>query len=907
MSSPLAELLVTVNLKPAAFEFELRTADLSKKPAYVEIVAAASENKGLAPQILSSRKKVEAKEGDALGKFKIDEIIELDETFGFKLAAGYCIKIAAYDESRSKLAESSKFLATLAEAPEAPVLAAVKYVEVGHVALSLRLGKWSGARITSARVFLFKDVERATDDDIRIIEIPISVDKHVAGAAFSLDLESLDNETDYFAKVALENEIGLGSFSDAFSFRPADVPDRPLLAALAHSHEDNKLKIQWKAGEDVLQYGDDLKFNLSVLVSPFDDSSEEISFASAQVVPLKRVKEIVDEITVFETDKVKFNEYEVSLTSDSLAALVAAYPEHKVSRKLKFRAEIFSSDGTNSSAAAKTNEVTVVRANASSVALYEENVVISASGSQTRNADKVDKEVNVEVKLKAGVKVADIRKLLTDPPLIKNGPSSPWATKIEYKVSLVQTLLVEGDSKVDGTNAIDLSSEPSVLRNKLSTDVAFAKSNKLSIIYWLSDALGNKSQSFLYSKEVKIPVAALVYRATEDFTVNRGEVSTEVYAFPGTETDTLAASILSRAFYRYPASDRDPFQETNLLALLALSTPNLYKISFKPTFSGNNLSETVALRLKVIESRGGVLSTVFADQADIKTVVSNTDLSPISGAIEVTPFDAVISPSLPSSYKVLVSVPKSNIVEKLQIFNNETLPYEVALKVTASGKVLTIADSEKSENEIKIALSSSKLESIEVASSLDSSFKQELAILNKSSLIDTHIFVYLKITSLAPSVLAITSKVSRVIDEQEYSDSRVISAKLNDDFGYVGDYEFSDNALAIRINRNGNVEEDGFLSIWGLAEGSGTSDGPLKVSAVLNQSAFIKRNQVEDWALIDLVPSGAQAPFVIEALMVVMTTGARSTSSTFRILLQTPGDGKKLIIEDLIAKKALLE
>ena len=906
MSSPApAELQVIVNLKDAAFEFELKTADLSKKPAYIEIVAAASENKGAAPQILSSRKQVEAKEGDALGKFKIDETVLLDGTFGFKLATGYCIKIAAYDEARSKVAESSKLLATLAQAPEAPQLNAVKYVEVGKVALSLRLGKWSGARITSARVFLFKDVERATDDDIRIIEIPISIDKHVTGSAYSLNLDSLDNETDYFAKVAFENDIGLGPFSDAFSFRPVDVPDTPLLAALAHSHEDNKLKIQWKAGEDVLQYGDALKFNVEVLVAPFDDSSEEISFASAQVEPLKRVKEIVDEITVYETDKVRFNVYEVPVTSDILATLVAAYPERKVARLLKFRAEITSTDGTNSSAAAKTSQVTTLRASAAVIALYEDNVVISASGSQTRNADKVDKEVNVEVKLKAGVKVADIKKLLTDPPLIKNGSSSPWATKIEYKVSLVQTLLVAGDSKVDGTNVIDLSSEPPVLRNKLSTDVAFAKSNKLSIIYWLSDANGNKSQSFLYSKEVKIPVPALVFRATEDFTVNRGEVSTEVYAYPGTETDTLAASILSRAYYRFPASDRDPFEETNLLALLALSTPNLFKISFKPTFSGNNLSETVALRLKVIESRSGALSTVFADQADIKTVVSNTDLSPISGAIDVIPFDATISPSLASSYKVLVSVPKSNIVEKLQTFNNEALPYEVALKATASGKVLTLADSEKSENEIKIALSSAKLESIELASSLDSSFKQDLAIIHKSSLIDTHIFVYLKITSLAPSVLAITAKVSRVIDGQEYSDSRQISFKLNDDFGFVGgDYQFSDKALAIRINRNGNVEEDGFMSVWGLAEGRGTSDGPLKVSAVLRQASFIKRNQVEDWALIDLVPPGAQVPFVVEALLVVMTTGGRSTSSTFRVL-QTPGDGK--IIEDLAKAQLLLE
>ena len=479
MSSPApAELQVIVNLKDAAFEFELKTADLSKKPAYIEIVAAASENKGAAPQILSSRKQVEAKEGDALGKFKIDETVLLDGTFGFKLATGYCIKIAAYDEARSKVAESSKLLATLAQAPEAPQLNAVKYVEVGKVALSLRLGKWSGARITSARVFLFKDVERATDDDIRIIEIPISIDKHVTGSAYSLNLDSLDNETDYFAKVAFENDIGLGPFSDAFSFRPVDVPDTPLLAALAHSHEDNKLKIQWKAGEDVLQYGDALKFNVEVLVAPFDDSSEEISFASAQVEPLKRVKEIVDEITVYETDKVRFNVYEVPVTSDILATLVAAYPERKVARLLKFRAEITSTDGTNSSAAAKTSQVTTLRASAAVIALYEDNVVISASGSQTRNADKVDKEVNVEVKLKAGVKVADIKKLLTDPPLIKNGSSSPWATKIEYKVSLVQTLLVAGDSKVDGTNVIDLSSEPPVLRNKLSTDVAFAKGHR---------------------------------------------------------------------------------------------------------------------------------------------------------------------------------------------------------------------------------------------------------------------------------------------------------------------------------------------------------------------------------------------------------------------------------------------
>ena len=45
MSSPPAELFVTLSSVPSALELLLETGELSKKPSYIEIVAAATENK----------------------------------------------------------------------------------------------------------------------------------------------------------------------------------------------------------------------------------------------------------------------------------------------------------------------------------------------------------------------------------------------------------------------------------------------------------------------------------------------------------------------------------------------------------------------------------------------------------------------------------------------------------------------------------------------------------------------------------------------------------------------------------------------------------------------------------------------------------------------------------------------
>ena len=189
--SLIPELIVTLSLKPSALEFLLETQDLIKKPSFIEIIAAATENKiGLAPVILTSRKNVESVAGGAQGKFQLKPTtVVLDEVFGLQLAKKYCIKIVLYDENRSKLAESSKVITTLAESPAAPMITSAKSKEIGEVELSLTLGKWSGADIRSARVCLFKDVEVSDFDDITLLDIPTTVpSQHATGAAFILDL-----------------------------------------------------------------------------------------------------------------------------------------------------------------------------------------------------------------------------------------------------------------------------------------------------------------------------------------------------------------------------------------------------------------------------------------------------------------------------------------------------------------------------------------------------------------------------------------------------------------------------------------------------------------------------------------------------------------------------------------------
>ena len=908
---PLPEIIVELSSKPSALDFRLETGDLSKKPSFIEIIAAASENtRGVAPTILTSRKNVESVAGDESGKFKLKPItVVLDEDFGLKLANKYCVKIALYDDNRSKLAESPKVITTLAEAPAAPVITAARSKELGEAELSLRLGKWSGADIRSARVCLFKDVEASELDDITLLDIATTIAQHATGAAFVLDLAPhvvLDPDTDYIAKVAFESPIGLGPFSEAFSFKPVDVPDKVLAPVLEHLHEENTLRLQWKAGSDSKQYGENLKFQVEMKLAPFEGSAEEITFASAQISPLKVLKSMQDPdaVPVFETDLVKPNEFKASITADTMSQLVAQYPDRKISRKLKFSARIVSSDGRNSSLPVATNMVTVIRATGTgSVSAYEELFVVTASGSQTRkfSPERIEKEVSVDVKLRPDVTYAQVRELLREPatqiigsPVVQY---PPWATKLEYKVSLVQT----NDAKVDAVKVIDFSQEPSVVSATLSTLVAFAKSDKVSISYWLKDADGNKSESFIYSKSIKLPVAALVYRASEGFSVNAGKVSAEVFAFVGTETDLISARLLSRPFVRTSPA-QDAYTETTDLSLMPTDVPNKFQISYSPSLSGINATETLGLKLKVSESKSSVLSAVFIDPSDIKTVVSNIDLSSIVDEVSISAFDGTISPSQPSSYKVLLSIAKSVATDKLKVYNNVMVD-GVDPKVSVAGKVLTIFDKNDIENEIKVTLSSTKLQSLEAPSPTDPAFIQDLSVLNKSSLKDTHLFVYLKFSDLAPSEFNVNAKATRLIDGQEYSAIKDKAVKLRDDFGFAGEYQFSDRALAIRINRNGNLEEDGSLNIWGIPkDGNGTSDGPIRVNAVLRPSVFLKRNQVEDWALIDLTQSGAMSPLPLEALLVVMGTGGRNTSFTFKVLDQK-GDGS--IITDLSQRQLL--
>jgi hypothetical protein len=435
------------------------------------------------------------------------------------------------------------------------------------------------------------------------------------------------------------------------------------------------------------------------------------------------------------------------------------------------------------------------------------------------------------------------------------------------------------------------------------TENAFSRLDKIALIYWLVDEEGVKSESFEYQEPIKLKVAALVFSADEAYTVNAGKVSYSVYAYSGTETDLLSGKFSYRPFIKEFPSDKN-YTDTANLALMPAGERNKFIVTFIPAIS----AQILEVILKVSESKASGIVSALVEPAPpsegTKVVVSRLDLSPVAEHIILNAFDATVGPSLPSSYKVLLSIPKSTVIDTLSVHNNVPIIRSIELNVSASGKSLVISDSEDSSNEVKVSVSAAGLSSLEVPSVTDAAFLQDLAILNKSSLIGSHLFAYLKFPNLAPSEFKVTKKVSRVVDGQEFAAMKETALTLRDDFGFEGDYEFDQTAIAIRYHRNGNLTENGSLSIWGIPEeGKATAEGVLRINELISPSSFIKRNQTEDWILVDLLPSGATVPFPIAAMLVVMGTGNRSTSFTFKVL-QSKAPGT--IISELKAKRLLL-
>lgn len=911
---PLLELAIEQKLKPNSLDFTVNAGKSSQKIAFIEYVVADTENTGVSPVILSGRKIAEsvALTGSEQGLFQLSPTeIVLDEEFGLKVARKYVIRFVGYSENRSKLAESTQKIAVFAASPLAPVIVAARSKEAGKSELTLRLPAWSGADVTSARVCLFKDKVGYENDHIDIIEIPVELpSKHASGTLYSLDLSSyveLAEDAHYTAKIAFESEIGFGPFSEAFSFVNVNVPDKVKSVVLEHLNEENVLRLRWKAGEDSKQYGDDLRFHAEIKLAPFEGSVEEIIFASNVLTPVKKeiLSLIANEASTFETDLDAVNEYKVPLTSEILSQLVAQFPDRNVVRKLKFKASITSFDGRNESLPVVTPQVKVLRASGvESAASYESSFTISASGTQTRKSgDIIEKEIKVDVRLKSGLTYAAIRDLLTDglPARVGAPRPTPWAKKVEYKIKLSQSsseVLVEAP-----TSTLDFIQEPNVVTTRFLTENAFSKTDKLSLTYWLVDEEGVKSESFLYQESIKLSVPALVYSADEAYTVNAGKVSYSVYAHPGTETDLLSAKFKYRALIRFFPID-EVYTDTANLALMPAGEPNKFTATFTPTIS----SQVLEVIFQVSESKAsGIVSALVepaAPSPGTRVVVSRLDLSSVANNILLNAFDATVSPSLPSSYKVLLSIPKSTVIETLSVHNNVNISRPIEPKVSASGKSLVVSDNEDSSNEVKVSISAAGLSSLEVPLPTDAGFLKDLAILNKSSLIGSHLFAYLKFPNLAPSEFKVTKKVSRVVDGQEFAAMKETAVTLRDDFGFEGDYEFDQTAIAIRIHRNSNLTEDGTLNIWGIpAEGKATAEGVLRINELISPSKFIKRNQTEDWVLVDLLSTGDAVPFPIAAMLVVLGTGNRSTSFTFKLLeSKAPGT----IISDLKAKRLLL-
>jgi hypothetical protein len=910
MSSPPAELFVTLSSVPSALELLLETGELSKKPSYIEIIAAATENnRAVSPVILSSRKNVESVAGVAEGKFKLKPItIVLDKDFGLKLAIKYCIKIALYDESRSKLAESSKFITTFAESPATPVITSARSKNVGQVELSLRLGKWSGADVRSARVYLFKDVENATSDDITLLDIATTITEHATGADFILDLAPhvvLDVNTDYIVRVAFESKIGLGDFSEAFSFKAVDVPDSPLDVSMEHLHLDNTLSIKWKAGADSRQYGNLLRFRVDLSVMPFEGRTEEITFASvAQKVPLFEGFKINSKI-----DLVKFNKHEFvfdrAAQTEFLNQMSVQFPQYTVSRQLKFKARVTASDGMNISEPTDSSQITVIRLGLTDN--YTQIFDVTAKGLQTKKESGIERKINVEAKLKNGITYAELKKLLVDLPTPTRSlgvppPPAPWAKGIAFQLDLIQ-----GDFKNSFVNRIIVdNATPVVSTTPISTDVPFSTLDELKLTFWLIDANDNKSYSMVYPVPIPIEVPALVYPSDTSYTVNAGIVSIPVNVVSGTKTETISAKFLLRNFSNISPNPA-PFVETLPLLLVPTGLNEYeFKISYNPQLPAN-ASQVSEIKLSVFEKQVGVTTPlqIYSERNVSRVVISSTNLTDIAESVQLKLFDRTVSPSSPSEYAALLYVEKSIILQKLKVHNNDEMTQDITINWSAEDTVLTIADESLSENKIDITFAGRNLTSLRIPIASDLQLASDLALLNKSSLKDTHLFVYLNIQNLrpSPSPVRITAKVNRLIDGQSYAAESLLSGELQDDIGFVDvssgrTYDFDGTQIGFRVNRNDNFSDTMFITSWPIAYDGKSIDTPEPVFNYVASNQFILRNnRSEVWALINLKAGGGPLAYPVAAVMVILSTANRLTSNTFKVFLKDESIDGSIILE----------
>jgi len=937
MSVP--ELIVVQTSKPSALEFLLKTGDLRKKPSFIEIVAAATENKGVGPVILTRRNNVDFVQScKCKFKFKLkNTTVVLDEAFGLQLAVKYCIKIVLYDENRSKLAESLKIITTLAEVPTAPVITTARSKEVGQVELTLKLGKWLGYEVKSARVFLFKDVANAGLDDISIIEIPLTVPtQHATGATVVLDLAPqvvLGADTDYICKVALDSNIGLGPFSEAFSFKAVDVPDGPLNVEIQHLHLENTLAVTWKAGADSVQYGNLLRFRVDLFVMPFVGSSKEILFESiAEKVPLLNrglnqalgqgfnpdfyeENSKVPQISLEKLNEHKFV-FDQARQTEFLSQMSVLFPEYNVSRQLKFKAKLFASNGVNSSLAVESRQITVIR-----FALpdnYTDLFDLTAKGLQTKKESGIERKINFEAKPKVGITFAQLKSLLVDLPTTRRldtpkPPPAPWAKGIAFQLDLIQN-----GFKNSFVNSIIIDdATPEVSITPITTNIPFLTSDELLLTFWLIDANDNKSYSIVYPLSIPLEVPALVYRPDTPFTVNAGIVSALVIAVSGTKTETLSAKFLLRNFSDV-TPNRAPFIET--LPLLLDPTEkneNEFKISYDFQLPAN-ASQVSEIKLSVFEKQSGVITPlkVFSEPNGSRVVISNTNLTDVADSFQFNLFDRTISPSSPSEYVALLYVEKSVILQKLKVYNNVEITEDITIKSSTAGTVLTIADESLLENKIDITLFGRDLTSLRIPLASDLELASDLALLNKTSLKDTHLFVYLNIQGLLPtssssSSFIITAKVNRFVNGQSYDAERILSTAFRDDIGFIDasegkTYDCDGNQFAFRVNRNYNFSDTLFITSWPIAYDGKTTDTPEPVFNYVASNQFIFRNyRRELWALINLKAGGGPVPYDVAAVMVILNTANRSTSNTFRIFLKNESiDGS--IVRELNTIRVIL-
>ena len=923
MSIPV--LIAEPTLGASALVFLLRTGDLIKKPSFIEIVAAATENRGVSPVILTHRKNVESVAGSIPGQFQLKETtVLLDEAFGLQIASKYCIKIVLYDETRSKLAESLTVITTLADVPAPPVITAARSKEVGEVELTLMLGKWSGSDARIARVCLFRDSAGDELDDINILDIDISLPtEHATGTTFVLDLAPhvvLGANTDYIVKIALESEIGLGPYSNAFSFKAVDVPDSPLQVETQHSHLNNVLAVTWKAGADSVQYGNLLRFRVDLLVMPFMNSFEEIVFASiAQKVPeltdvYQGLNEENPEVPSISLEKINEHRFvlDEARQTEFLSQMSLRFPENNVSRKLMFRAKVFASNGINSSLAAESQQITVIRFTLPDN--YTELFELTAKGQQTENSTLIERKINFEAKLKAGITFAQLKTRLTDLPprlgLSDSGipvpvrsepfstrrldtprPPAPWAKAIAFQVDLIQ-----GDSKQSFVNRIIIEdATPNLSTTPILTEIPFSTSDKLVLTFWLIDADDNKSYSVIYPLSIPLEVPALVYRPDTSISVNAGIVSILVKALSGTKTETLSAKFLLRNFSDV-SPNPTPFIET--LPLLLNPTGkhvDEFKISYDARLPAN-ASQVSEIKLAVFEKQAGIMTPlqIYSESSGSRVVISNTNLTDVADSVEVKFFDRTVSPSSPSEYVALLYIDKSVLLRKLKVYNNVEITRDITIKLSTTGTVLTIADETIPENKIDITLVLRNLTSLRIPLATDVHLAPDLALLNKTSLKDTHLFVYLNIQNLRASSLPIntTAKVKRFIDEQSYDAERILTTIFSDDIGFTDasegkTYDFDGNQFALRVNRNNNFSDTLFITSWPIpGDGKNTSTPQPVFNYVASDQFILRNNRREFWALFNLKAGGGPLPYDVAAVMVILNTANRSTSNTFKVFLK---------------------